>query len=266
MFDYHVHTRYCRHANGEVEEYVKVAVLKGLKEIGFSDHYPMFYLPKLSFDDYSMNLEELPMYIRDVVEARELFASKLDIKIGLEVDYYREKESILRKSLASLEFDYLMGVVHVMDDWVIDDSRNIHKYAEYDLDKFYSRYFNEVEALIRSELFDCIGHIDVIKKFNILPKSGVEQYLQSCLDLIEKKDLCVEINSSGFDRPIKDTYPGLSFLKRMYDQDIQVTLGSDAHNPGEVGRHFDTVLKALKKAGYSKVVGFNRREKEMKTI
>ena len=266
MFDYHVHTHYCRHAIGEADEYVKVAIRKGLKEMGFSDHYPMYYLPKLSYDDYSMNLEELPMYVKDIEEARRLFASEIGVKIGVEVDYYREKESILRRNLASLEFDYLIGVVHMIDDWVVDDHRNIHRYAEYDLNKLYSRYFKEVEALIRSGLFDIIGHIDVIKKFDILPEEGVEQYLKLCLDLILKKDLCVEINSSGLDRPIKDTFPGLNFLKKMYNHGIQVTLGSDAHHPTEVGRHFDIVVKALKKAGYSKVVGFNKREKELKGI
>lgn len=269
MLDYHVHARYCRHAKGEIEDYVKDALQKGLKEIGFSDHYPMFYLPKLGYDNYSMKLEEFPSYRKDLEKTRKRFASKIKVKIGLEVDYYRKKEvllSVLSKSFTSQGFDFIIGVVHVLDDWVIDDPRLLDKYSELNLDEFYSRYFKEVEALIKSGLFDIVGHIDVIKRFNILPKGGFEKYLEPCLDLIAKKDLCLEINTSGLARPIKDTYPGLNLLKSLNEKGIQVTVGSDAHDPKEVGRYFKKVLKALKKAGYSKVVSFKKREKVMRKI
>ncbi len=216
-----------------------------------------------------MKLEELPLYIGDLERARKRFASMIKVKIGLEVDYYREKEMLLgarSQSFTSLGVDYIIGVVHVLDDWVIDDPRHFDKYSELNLDEFYSRYFKEMEALIRSGLFDLVGHIDVIKRFNIIPEGGFEKYLEPCLDLISKKDLCLEINTSGLDRPIKDTYPGLSLLKSLNEKGIQVTLGSDAHDPREVARYFKKVLKTLKKVGYSKVVSFKKREKVMRKI
>ncbi len=261
MLDYHVHTRYCRHASGEVIEYVRAAIGKGLREIGISDHYPMIFLPKLSYDDYSMDLEELPLYMQDIKNSKEMFNSNINVKLGIEVDYYHEKESIIR-NINFDEFDYLIGVIHVIDDWVIDDPRNILKYEEYDLEIFYSNYFTEVEKLIRSDLFDIIGHIDVIKKFNHIPRNGIEEYIMPCFELIAKKELCVEINTSGIDRAVKDTYPGQTFFSKMYEMGIQVTLGSDAHKPSEIGRYFDNILKTLKKAGYSRIVSFKNREKD----
>ena len=41
LADYHIHTKRCGHAIGEMEEYVKNAIRKGLREIGFSDHLPL---------------------------------------------------------------------------------------------------------------------------------------------------------------------------------------------------------------------------------
>ena len=39
--NYHTHTRYCGHAKGEVEDYVKQAVKLNMQELGFSDHAPI---------------------------------------------------------------------------------------------------------------------------------------------------------------------------------------------------------------------------------
>ncbi len=107
-----------------------------------------------------------------------------------------------------------------------------------------------------------MGHLDVIKKFGHFPEGGVEGYVMPCLDLIVDKEICVEINTSGLDRPAKDTYPSLNLLKALYDRGIQVTLGSDAHDPKEVGRNFDYVLTALKKSGYREIVQFEKKVKK----
>ena len=41
LMDYHSHNRRCGHATGEIEDYVKVAIEKNLKEIGISDHFQL---------------------------------------------------------------------------------------------------------------------------------------------------------------------------------------------------------------------------------
>ena len=41
MIDYHIHTKLCGHASGEMAEYVECAIAAGVKEMGFSDHMPM---------------------------------------------------------------------------------------------------------------------------------------------------------------------------------------------------------------------------------
>ncbi|MCW3975611.1 MAG: histidinol-phosphatase HisJ [Candidatus Bathyarchaeota archaeon] len=266
MLDYHVHTHYCRHASGEAKEYVIEGINKGLKEIGISDHYPMCHLPQLSYDDYSMDQQEFPSYKREVDQLKKIFNSKIDVKLGAEVDYLKAKESTLRKNLTSEDVDFLMGVIHLLDNWIIDDPRNTHKYLEYDLNTFYSRYFDEIQNLIRSGLFDIVGHIDVIKKFNHIPDEGIERYIMPCLESIADKGLCLEVNTSGIDRPVKDTYPGKKFFKIMFEMGIPITLGSDAHKPSEVGRHFEAILKLLKNAGYSELISFKNREKELTKI
>ena len=41
MIDNHIHTKLCKHAEGDVFEYVEKAIAKGIKEIAFTDHIPL---------------------------------------------------------------------------------------------------------------------------------------------------------------------------------------------------------------------------------
>ena len=44
------------------------------------------------------------------------------------------------------------------------------------------------------------------------------------------------------------------------ERGVPVTLGSDAHGPGEVGGLFDEALAVLRGAGYGSITRFDRRE------
>ena len=57
LVDYHCHTRLCKHAVGEVPQYVERAIARGIDELGFSDHMPMpsWYeegVPRLQMDEH----------------------------------------------------------------------------------------------------------------------------------------------------------------------------------------------------------------------
>ena len=38
--NYHTHTRWCRHADGEIEDYIREALRRGLKALAITDHVP----------------------------------------------------------------------------------------------------------------------------------------------------------------------------------------------------------------------------------
>jgi histidinol-phosphatase (PHP family) len=42
---------------------------------------------------------------------------------------------------------------------------------------------------------------------------------------------------------------------------IPVTLGSDAHKPDQVGRHFNEALAMLKQVGYTRITRFRNRKR-----
>jgi histidinol-phosphatase (PHP family) len=73
--------------------------------------------------------------------------------------------------------------------------------------------------------------------------------------------MCIELNSAGLRKPVKECYPSNAILKKCYESDIPVTFGSDSHKPEEVGWEIERALSILREVGYSQVVGFQNRKK-----
>ena len=63
---YHTHTKRCRHAVGEDEEYVKAAIAAGVEILGFADHAPMIY-PGDYVSYYKMRPEEIDEYFSSLL-------------------------------------------------------------------------------------------------------------------------------------------------------------------------------------------------------
>lgn len=255
LVDYHMHTVRCGHAEGRMEEYAARALEMGLREIGFSDHSPMLHMEDATL---AMSLEELPLYVREVGEVRARFP-QLPIRLGIEVDYIPGYEERLSYLLAEYPFDYVMGSLHFVDGWGFDDPRNLDGYEGRDLFHLWRRYFELLGDAAESGLFDVLAHPDLIKKFGYRPRDDVTHLYQDCLDRVAAAGVAVEVSTAGLRKPVGEMYPGEVFLRLCRDRGIAVTLGSDAHRPGEVGDRFEEALHLLQRVGYREVAVYEAR-------
>lgn len=261
--DYHIHTNLCGHATGEMAEFVEAAISKKLDEIGFADHLPMIFLPaNLPLEDYCMKLEELPLYVQLVKHLQEKYPNII-IKLGIEADYYEGKEQEIRKLLKQVDFDFVYGSIHALGDpaWVIDDDRYRHRYKDYDLFELYQLYFKSLVEAIQTGLYDVLAHLDLPKKYGDRPEQSIAPLVAEVIEALVKNKVCIEVNTSGFRRPVEEQYPSTEILRACFENDIQVTMGSDAHRAEEVGWKIARALKILKEVGYSQIVGFEKRKK-----
>ncbi len=257
LIDYHIHTVRCGHAEGRMEEYAARALELGLGEIGFSDHFPLLHMEDATL---SMGLDELPVYVREVGELRELFPG-LPIKLGIEVDYLPETASRLPSLLDAYPFDYVMGALHFVDGWGFDDPRYLYGYEGRDLLALWERYFELLGEAAESGLFDVLAHPDLIKKFGFRPEADVRPLYKGCLDRVAAAGVVVEVSTAGLRKPAGEIYPGEDFLRLCRERDIAVTLGSDAHHPREVGEGFGEALRLLRRVGYEELTTFSGRGK-----
>ncbi len=261
MIDYHLHTSRCCHATGTMEEYLGEAVKKGLKEVGFADHFPLGLLDFTPRAKVTMEPAELDEYVQDVEDLKKSF-SGLQVKLGIEVDYIPGTEEKLELLLKQYPFDYVTGSIHFMDDWDFTHPVYADTYKNRNIDELYRHYYKLVREVCLSGLFDIIGHIDVIKKFGYRPEDGLQSLWDETADLLKTTNTAIELNTAGRDAPVGDFYPDFPFLERCFRSGVPVTLGSDAHSPGQVGRYFPEALDLLKKAGYREIAVFRQRKRD----
>ena len=84
--NYHTHC-YLDDGNGKPEEYVEEGIRKGLRALGFSCHAPLPFQA-----DWVLPKSSLPVYIREISALKKKYAEKIEVYLGLEVDYLRRHE------------------------------------------------------------------------------------------------------------------------------------------------------------------------------
>ena len=269
LIDYHVHTHYCGHAEGTMQDYVEQAVALGLEEIGFSGHYP--YPPR--FDppqpDCVIPAESFGDYLNEARKLHELYAGRIRIRIGAEFDYLGEPYRIRPLEVArSLGLDFCMASVHIIDGLVVDYTPEILveglERLGWDIDSLYQRYYQELIEVAAPGFCTTLGHLDLVKKFNddprLVPRKDYAKLIDRLLEAMASSGTAMEINTAGWDKPCAEQYPAAEIIRRAKDKGVRITTGSDAHAPGQVGRHYDRLEILLKELGIEQLVGFDRLE------
>jgi len=256
--DLHNHTTRCNHAKGSMQSYIERAIELGIDIYGFSEHAPM------DFDEhYRLKFEEMQIYTEDVKRLKEQYKDDIKILLGYEVDYLKGH---MDKRVLSAEVDYLIGSIHFLGEWGFDNPEFNHEYKNKNIDDIWQEYFNNIEAMAKTEHFDIVGHLDLIKIFNFMPKKDIRLIAKNALKAIKKSNMVLELNTAGLRKPCKEIYPTPSLLEMAYELNIPITFSSDAHAIGQVGYKYSEAVKLAKKIGYTKAVTFNQREKEMITF
>ncbi len=261
--DYHMHTPRCHHAQGDVTSYAEAALAAGLTEIGISDHAPM---PPGFEDDWRMDMAELDDYRDEVLAARQAFAGRLEIRLGLEADYRPGSEAAVADMIASRDWDYVIGSVHYIEGWDFDNPDKLREWDGRDLEQAWCDYFALVARSAETGLFDIIGHPDLIKKFGHRPPRNnprVADAMEAMLQAVKRAGCALEISSAGLRKPVGEIYPHPRIIRRAAELGIPFAFGSDAHRPEDVGHAMDDCLQLLLECGIHEVCAFARRQRRM---
>lgn len=252
MIDYHMHSILSDGAN-TYEEMILSGIEKGLDEIGLTDHVCLKTVP------WAVSHVDLPVMTAQILELREKYSDRINVKYGIEMDYFPGREDETGKLIRSLPLDYVIGSVHFIGDWNFDGDQSL--YGKWSNDELYNIYFELVQLAARSDLFDVIGHFDIIKKFRIYPESDQNRLIENTLKVISENNLAVELNTGTLDHPCAEFSPGPAILAQCFYLNIPVTLASDAHHAGQVARHFETALDLLHETGFRELATFNHRNR-----
>ncbi|MFA7084115.1 MAG: histidinol-phosphatase [Arcobacteraceae bacterium] len=252
--DLHNHTHFCNHATGTMREYVLKAIEKKIDVFGFSEHAPMDFEKH-----YRLPLEKVVCYENEVKNLKKEFENSIEIVLGYEVDFMQNIPML--DSILNAKVDFLIGSVHFLDGWGFDNPEFIGKYENQNIDTIWQTYFDCIESMAKSNLFDIVGHLDLIKIFKFMPKKEIKILASNAIKAIKQSNMAVEINTAGFRKPIKEQYPSRELLELCYEWDIPITFGSDAHAVDQVGYGYEEGVALVREIGYTKCLTFKNRER-----
>ena len=255
MYDSHMHTPLCKHARGEPSAYAAQAERVGLRGITFTCHNPM---PENWDAGVRMTLAQLPQYVDMIGAARAEYAGRVDVRLGLESDYFPGTEGWVADVHSQADFSYILGSVHALTKEFKARYQNGRTRLEYE-----RSYFESLADAAETGLYDCLSHPDIVKIAH--PKQyDVTDHLDTIrpiLDRIARTGVAMELNTSGLNKPYPEMNPGAVMLSEMAQRGIPVVIGSDSHDPHRVGADFDKALANLQNAGYERVSYFLDRER-----
>ncbi len=252
LIDYHMHTR-LTDGEGEPVDYARIAVERGLDEIGCSDHAPLGNRDT----DWTLKLSDLDAYVEMVRKAQQKFP-QLSIKLGLEVDFIPGREDWIRELAGMYPWDYFLGSVHFIGEWPVD--ARAKEWEGQDVDERWRQYFDLWAQAASSRLFDSLAHPDLPKKFGFRPKTF--DY-RPALQAVKEAGIAIEISTGGLRKPCREIYPSEEFLRIARQLDIPVTLGSDAHIPQDTGADFGKAVARARRCGYEKICRFTQRKRDL---
>ena len=258
MIDYHVHTSLCNHANGTMEQYIQRAVEIGLTEICFLDHLTLHEKGRR----LSMSPEELPFYFHAARDLANKYKNQLRVKVGLEVDIIPAYLDQIRKIISPFAFDVIAGSVHFIEDInIVSTKENDPRREKAGMEYICENYLKNLDDMIDADMIDMICHLDVVKKFGRRPPAHFDEKFDEILSKISYKKVTMELNTSGYNHAASEFYPSPPLLKKCFEKNIPITLGSDAHTPKSVGQHYDEAIDLLMSTGYRHVSAFTRRNR-----
>ena len=228
LTNYHSHCLYCD-GRANMEDFIRFAISEGFSSYGISSHAPLPFSTA-----WTMEWDRMDDYLSEFARLKGKYADKIELAIGLEIDYLNEESHPAIPRFQELPLDYRIGSVHmlyspqgkVVDiDTPADIFRQlIDAHFEGDLDYVVHLYYKNLLRMVELGGFDILGH-----------------------------GYIVEINTKSY-HDLGTFYPNERYFPLLKELGIRVQVNSDAHYPERINNSRAEALAALKKVGFDTVV------------
>lgn len=221
--NYHTHTWRCKHATGTEEEYVQAAIRRGLKRLGFADHSP-YCFPEGYYSTFRMKPEDTAVYANDIFTLRDRYRDAIDIRLGVEIEYYPAFFADTVSMLRDNQVEYLILGQHFLDNEMGGSVYSgIPSANAGDLQK----YCRQIMDACNTGLVTYIAHPDLFH-YN----GDTEAYQRPMREMCREARACgvpLELNLLGVAEGRH--YPCEIFWEVAAEEGCKVILGCDAHSP-----------------------------------
>lgn len=247
------------------EDACEAAIGAGLAGIAFTDHADPFFF------DRERTLENIRRSVMWAREADEKYGGKLRIFHGIEMGeplICPEKTDML---FSLSDYDVVLGSVHTV---YLEDIGDSYSRINFDADhadeekihRFLDKYFSQMLDMAERGDFDILTHLSCpLRYLNGKYLRGVTldrhlDVIDRILEVITRRAISLEINTSGIDAAYGDFMPMRSIVERYFELGGRmVTLGSDAHSSDRVGHGLVAAAEMLADIGFEGIYHYENR-------
>lgn len=260
MIDAHIHLENGPYTKAWLQEFVDQAVLLGIDEINLVEHSHRFkeFMPIYqdvikvggAMAKWILNKNPLPIKeYQQFITAMRQEQWPIEVNFGLEICFFASYQDIIAQQISAFTYDLIIGSIHYVFNIAYDLKGISQEYLwdKYPVDDIYRQYYQDVETLISSKLFNIVGHLDTIKMFNYLPNYDLIPTYQRVAKLLKTNNVIAE-NNSGCHYRYGHYQIGLDeqLLTTLIEYDVKIVTSSDAHHPSDVGRNIIDLLPLIK--------------------
>ena len=263
LCDVHTHTKISPDSKAALQDMAAAAAAAGLRELCVTDHSDL-----LGWHGESITSFPWEAALAQYREAKETAPEGLDLRLGIELGSSTFDPPVAQAILdgAGDQLDFVLGSFH---NW-IGAMDNIELYS--------TDFTGNLDLCVRAMLlclehtrrmirdyptfYDSLAHIAYPLRY--AARDGVPLTIQAFEDpvrdifkTVAETDHALEVNTRhGLDLDSWNLI--LRWFKEAGGE--LVTVGSDAHTPGDVGRGIPEALDIIQAAGFHRIVTFHRRK------
>lgn len=256
--NYHTHSTYC---DGKASPWqmVDFALEHGFTHLGFSAHSPLPYQ-----NTFSIHADRYVEYCDTVRALAHEYADRIDIRLGLEIDYVPGLCEDFKPLIEQGRLQYTIGSIHLIPPpeqveylrqhpseaaehlWMIDGPRyqvydeGLQRLFGGDIRRAVRCFFDQTNRMIETQRPTIVGHFDKIVMHNRdryfhYDEPWFLSLIYETVQLIHETGCICEINTRGlYKGRHTDYYPACSTIRHMDSLGIPVIVSTDAHAPEDL--------------------------------
>lgn len=262
--DCHSHTYFSHDAREDAspDQMLSRAAAAGLAVYGITDH--------CEADDPNPAVRDTltELSIKTIASLKERNPYETQLLCGVELGQAMFNLEFSKKIAGDERLDFLLASLHNLKE------QQDYYWMEYEdeslLIPLMEAYYESLEELAGWNAFDILGHITyplryiigrAKKQFDTRPLEG---YVDRILKVVAESGKALEVNTSGLRQPYGRCLPDFNEVKRFRELGGKyVSLGSDAHNPDDVGAGIKEGAAMVKEAGFDCLCYFKNRRPQL---
>ncbi len=253
LMDYHLHCEYSADSSAPLRAQLEAARGAGIAELCFTDH--------VDYDGLGLDPADLAARDAEIENLRPDFPD-IVIRRGAEVGLKGEAAAAgAYAHCLDRKLDFIIASLHAVDGL---DAYYPSYYEGYSQAENYARYLEGIaHCLPTNSYFSVLGHYDFCAKYapygdRALRYSHAPEALDTIFRHLIQTGKGMEVNASAWK---EGPAWGLDILRRYRELGGEfVTIGSDAHKPGQVGRRLGEALELARAAGIPYIATFTAME------